>query len=77
MENIFKDVKFGDKFVTRDGSCALFLEGSPYSQTVMLWVEDAGECYYYIDGTSGERIELDIMGRWEETKKTKNNENTN
>lgn len=65
MKGMFANANFGDKFITRDGQCALLLELMPLSNHAMLWVQDNGEQLYYADGTHDECEEFDIVGIWE------------
>lgn len=62
-DNIFKNAKFGDKFVTRDGRIALFnrhKEGSIAS----LFLEGKGRLYnYHYDGLSYDDNKYDIVAK--------------
>lgn len=65
MKGIFSNANFGDKFITRDGQCAVLLEKMNDSNIAMMWVENVGEQYYYADGANEECDEFDIVGKWE------------
>lgn len=65
MKGMLANANFGDKFITRDGQCALLLESMPDSHKAMLWVQDNGEQFYHDDGTHDECEEFDIVGIWE------------
>lgn len=65
MKGMFANANFGDKFVTRGGQCALFLELIPYSNHAMLWVQDNVDQIYNADGTHNDCEEFDIVGIWE------------
>ena len=64
MTNIFKDANYGDKFITRDGQCALLLEVCNGNNKATIWLPDYGVEFYNYDGTHEEYEDLDIIGKW-------------
>lgn len=62
---MFANANFGDKFITRDGQCALLLDVIHDSNKTILWLQDYGEEFYNFDGTHEENEDLDIIGKWE------------
>lgn len=78
-ENIFEDVKFGDKFVTRDGRVALFIVKLNISKTKTCYrciIEDEDDTFYDYD-KNGLDVDswyteledgtgIDVLGKWQE-----------
>lgn len=72
MENIFKDAKFGDKFRTKDGRMALFIQTLNHGEIrneLCVENKDEGRSYYLYkdDGTFYHRhCDNDIVSCWQE-----------
>lgn len=65
MENMFENAKFGDRYRTRDGKLAIFVNRAT-RHTVTLLTEKFGPEHYRSDGSNVYDRESDIVGRWEE-----------
>lgn len=74
MDNIFKDAKFGDIYVTKDEHKNSFCSFSTSNgETIArLYREKWGVVFFYLDGRehsgmeSVRGIDFDIIGKWEE-----------
>lgn len=74
MNNIFKNIKFGDKFRTKDGRMAIAIN-VPHCRDVIIALtveKDKNAFYYYYDMNGiakkmeGDTDGVDIVSRWEE-----------
>lgn len=72
MSNIFDKAKFGDKFKTKDGRCAVLVNWGQFMEKAYLYVQERdiefyGEEEYNLDGSVIEGNHAhDIIGKWEE-----------
>lgn len=70
MESIFENAKFGDKFKTRDGRMALYLEDAATYGKYQLAIDGLAEVFYLIScddsGMCKQNTDFDIVGKWKE-----------
>lgn len=68
MKNIFENAKFGDKFKTRDGRMALYLENAATYGKHQLAIDGLAEVFYLIScddsGICKQNTDFDIVSRW-------------